>query len=328
MKVQRDSALDLVKGVCVLAMALHHGINYFPNVYMTIRYVHFVSGAFPFLAGFVVTQISVARYAEIAERRSLGHRLVFRGLRLLLLCGLLNLLLAFVFGGAIKLQYVDLKEYLATLFITGDYLHVSFSLLIPIGYVIAALGVLRYFRLLRPTPVLALTILLFGFCLWTEFHRDLDYYLSYFAIGMVGAAFGFLRRDLLLTACRRLWVVAVLYLTMLIAITLFHQPFWLYTLSIAVTLLFFYGLGMRITTSNWIAGQLLLWGRYSLILYLAQICILFSLRLALRPLGLESNAFLLACALTLLAQTGLCLVFDRLRSAFRVFDTGYRWFFA
>src|ERR1700683_2623980 len=134
----RNRTLDVVKGAVVIAMAVHHSINYFPSPFLSTKYVHFVSGAFPFLAGFIVTNVILGKAGQSDCGKIIGRRMVFRGMRLIVLCGILNVLLASSLGHLAKFGRIvgtGYSEYLLKLFCNGNYREVSFSLLIPIGYV-------------------------------------------------------------------------------------------------------------------------------------------------------------------------------------------------
>jgi hypothetical protein len=327
--MQRDPVLDLVKGLCVLAMVVHHSLNYFPVPGLGVKYVHFVSGAFPFLAGFIVTHVSAVKYQEADQNRRMGLRLLFRGVRLLALCGVINALLTLAMGRSAKLGFTNPWDYLAVLYLEGTNREVFFSLLIPIGYVIAALGLLQLVRLLHLLPVGLAAMMLFAYGCWSEHIGESAYYYTYFAVGMIGALLGFVPFERLRHAAGTAWIVLAIYAPSLGAIMLFHQPFPLYAFSVAATLLLLYALSTRLPLDTWYSRHLLLWGRYSLILYLSQICLLFFLRFVWHKFAVPDVAALMpAGVVTCILQSVLCFLFDRLRKDLPVFDRSYRLFFA
>lgn len=326
--MQRDIGLDFVKGACVLAMAAHHAINYFPHEFLSVKYLHFVSGAFPFLAGFIVTHVSVPKYDSQHQIKELGWRLLFRGFRLLVLCGLLNLAVFGLIGIPSETGSMSVGQYLDGLFISHSGWHVSFDLLISIGYVLIALGVLCLLGWLRPVPLAMLAALLVAYCSWFHYSTRTGYYITYFTIGLVGSLCGFMGGIKLAQLGGRAWLTAIIYLPSLVAIVLLHQPFPIYVYSVIGTLLALYALGMRIPAGAWVSLQLFLWGRYSLILYLAQIALLILLRLFFSAVQLGAwdvwAALLATCAL----QTPICIALEKLRSKSRSFDRVYKTIFA
>ena len=62
---QRDYILDFIKGGLIVAMLIHHSLNYFgPDYHQLIRAVRFVTGSFVFMAGFVISNILLRKYAD------------------------------------------------------------------------------------------------------------------------------------------------------------------------------------------------------------------------------------------------------------------------
>ena len=140
LKTNRDVALDITRGMCVFAMAVHHCINYFPDYSLT--YWRFVSGAFPFLSGYLTTSILRERYIGIKAANMMGIKLLIRGCKLIVLCLVLNLAIQAILPEMTKLEAESLLEAVKVILFTGNYRNVSFSLLIPIGFVLLFSGFL------------------------------------------------------------------------------------------------------------------------------------------------------------------------------------------
>ena len=77
----RDLSLDFVKGFLLVVMVVHHATDYFvvesaatATVY---RYIHFVSGAFIFSAGYVVANFYKDKFAR--NKVKTANRLIGRG---------------------------------------------------------------------------------------------------------------------------------------------------------------------------------------------------------------------------------------------------------
>jgi len=163
---RRDETLDVTRGMCVLAMAVHHCINYFPGY--SLFYWRFVSGAFLFLAGYLVTSVLVGRAAVAPDRNTLSWRLLSRGLKLIALCLVLNATLIFLLPMESKGKSSSVLELIGNVALYGGYKTVSFSLLVPIGYTIALGGLLLLLGMMRPKIVLMLGLALFGYCAVAE----------------------------------------------------------------------------------------------------------------------------------------------------------------
>ncbi len=136
----RDLTLDLVKGALVVLMVVYHAMNIFstagPHEY---AYVRFVSGSFVLMSGYIVARFHEARFK--ADWRGTSRRLVVRGLKLLMLFTLLNLLINLTgIGNPNKVQ-LGIQRFMSTLFevyVAGEPAHASFQILLPIAYLLVA----------------------------------------------------------------------------------------------------------------------------------------------------------------------------------------------
>ena len=92
----RNQALDFAKGILVLFMILYHWINYFVSIGGPVfRYLRFVPPSFIFVAGFLIANVYPAKY-ELGEIM-VYKRLMVRGLKLLTLFTLLNVIANLLF---------------------------------------------------------------------------------------------------------------------------------------------------------------------------------------------------------------------------------------
>jgi hypothetical protein len=328
----RNRTLDFVKGAVVIAMAAHHSINYFPSPYLSTKYVHFVSGAFPFLAGFIVTYVILGKTVRADGGMMVGRRMVFRGMRLIVLCGILNVLLASSLGHLAKFGRIvgtGYSEYLLKLLWNGNYREVSFSLLIPIGYVLIILGVFRLAHILKRFVLWSMTAILLVYCVCGDLgSTDPVYYADYVTLGMLGAALGFIPQATVESFCRKIWLVLPIYLISLSGVIFLGIPFCIFALNVLATLLLLYSVGLLLPMDGWFRAQVEVVGRYSLFMYLAQIIILFGLRLVFyRCLPDAANAlcgFVAVCA----AQVLVCKLVGRIRARYKICDRAYVALFA
>lgn len=82
MRYKRNTALDFNRGMLLIIMILLHCIDDFAPLSYFAKSIRFVSGAFIFVAGFVITNIYLGKY-EIRES-GIYKRLFYRGVKLLL----------------------------------------------------------------------------------------------------------------------------------------------------------------------------------------------------------------------------------------------------
>lgn len=315
----RDPSLDVVKGWCVLVMAIHHAINCFPELGYSLRYVHFVSGAFPFLAGFV--SMSVHGQSG-ADRRNAGSREIARGLRLVAMCVLLNVPVWWM-DGQLRGGLPGVATYLADVFALADYRFVRFSLLIPIGYVLIVMGALRVAGAARPSVALALALGLFLCCMGMRPELPLRATLSFLAIGLLGAACGGGTWEFLRRVRAQPLALLLLYLGVQAVILRWRQPLPIYVVNVVVSVFLLLATASWAGSRVWFHGLWLLWGRYTLVLYLAQIALFAGIRGLTGPVdGL--TPFIGALAAVCLFQAGLAWAIDAARKSSARWDRAYR----
>jgi hypothetical protein len=131
---------DFVKGTLVLVMIVYHSLNIVASAtFEEVRYVRFISGSFIFISGFMLS-----RFIGPAFRTSpaaVSRRLVARGIKLVLIVAILNLLIqASGFGDAAKMQHWREAGTgaLSEFFLHADNRIASFVILMPIGYLFIA----------------------------------------------------------------------------------------------------------------------------------------------------------------------------------------------
>lgn len=323
-KIERDVALDITRGMCVFAMAVHHCINYFPGYPLT--YWRFVTGAFPFLAGYLVTSILHTRNAGTQAEGVIGLKLVIRGGKLLLICLSLNLVIRAVLPEMTKLEVNSLFEVLKVVFFSGNYKSVSFSLLIPIGYVLCFSGMLSMVQRFRSVALMALTCLLFVYCSLRHFSTETGYYLSYFVIGMTGMLYGIVHKGKMAEIEHKLWLPISVWVLSFISISLWGQPFPLFALYVVATVIICYAV------STWIGGYkqpssvLALHGQYSLLLYLCQIALLVSAKVFISSMGYRPGKiwFWVAFGMVSAIQWVIAATVHYFRRRHKSIDTLYR----
>ena len=155
-KAVRIPALDFTKGALVLIMVLYHWINYFLGPHDN-RYLRFLTPSFIFISGFIISNIYLSKYG-IADPH-LPKRLIERGLKILGVFIVLNLMRGFVSPGHTNANTLTTHDWIRSLidiYVLGSGVGggqakaVAFFILVPIGYLLllsAGLLVLsRYYR--------------------------------------------------------------------------------------------------------------------------------------------------------------------------------------
>ena len=320
----RDAALDFVKGILVLLMVLYHWLNYFGwDFKFDFRYIRFITPSFVFLAGFLVTNLLVARPGQNSS--SLALRLFVRGVKLLALFTVLNLGVACLAPSRPSGRSLGLAEFIET--IPGCYLNghnTAFFVLMPISYtlMLAAL-ILKACDLLR-LQFLVPTVAVFAvgsvLILWGGQSPMLELLGSGLLGLMIGSALA--QR---LHRLRPLWPwLALAFVLDVAALTVWGVPYLLQLVTVCVNLGLLYCLGHRLRPGSATARLTSLLGQYTLFGYLGQIAILQLLALAFRLVDLGSAEPPAALVAALLFTITAVAAVDLLRRKSRLVDSLYR----
>jgi len=327
-KANRISALDFTKGALVLFMVLYHWINYFIGMeWPYYRYLRFLSPSFIFISGFMVSSVYLTRYQAVDLK--LSKRLMTRGLKLLLIFLVLNfgrvLVLPILSPGTSFVLQAD-EESLIAAFITGNFSTkiVSFSILVPIGYLLIMSGLLMpLYRHSRWVFQIVFALFFLG-ALWLELIGSPSMNLEILSIGMLGVVIGIIPMDKINRIVQYPYLVAIAYLLYTIAISIYNVPFLLQISGTCLTLMVIYVFAHLIPEDSRIRATVDKLGRYSLFGYIVQIVILQLLAATLRHA--EPNlyklvgSFFAAFLLTIFSVEML----DRTRRAAAVIDKVYK----
>ena len=243
-KSQRIPALDFTKGSLVLIMVLYHWVNYFIGPqWEYYQYLRFLTPSFIFITGFLVSNIYLSKYAAADSR--LSRRLFTRGVKLLAIFIALNLarsLIIPILGtGSLVQNSLDPSNIFivfvsGNLPITGGKL-VSFSILVPISYLLMFSGalVLPYRR--YKYTFHAVCVLLLLSILTLRLTSAQSYNLEFVAIGMLGVLTGFVPIEAINHFVRRPYTLAFAYLCYTVAITAWGVPFPLLVVGVCLSLM-------------------------------------------------------------------------------------------
>ncbi len=334
-KGQRIPALDFTKGVLVLLIVLYHWVNYFiGQQWPYYRYLRFLTPSFLFIAGFMISHVYLSKYAAADPR--LPKRLFTRGVKLLAIFIALNVarnLVVPVLGTGSSIQNLVSLQNVFSVFISGNLpvvgnKLVSFSILVPISYVLMLSGLLMLpYRIYRHTFHLTCALLLSSI-LVLRLAGAQSYHLEFLAIGMLGVLIGFMPVRRMNDFGRHPYLLALAYLCYLITITIWNVPFLLLIVGVLLNLVVIYIVGSGASVPGAVMNEVILLGKYSLLGYISQVAILQVLSVVLRHVNLRFAAltlsFIAAFVLTIVSVE----VVDRGRAKFKNVDRLYKAVFA
>jgi len=281
----RDTAIDFTKGALVLFMVLYHWLNYFFGPHgQYYDYLRFLTPSFIFITGFMISQIQLRRYDN--SGRSLSKRLFVRGLKLLIVFLVLNVL---VYAVLSRLQVShslwgkSLRSLSWAAFVVGTsrapdgQKSVVFSILVAIAYLLIVSAGVVLARRVKYAFYCALYVLI-GAVIFIRFWNLENFYLDLLTVGVLGVVVGFARRDQLGLVTSHPYMLTALYCLFLAAITIWGVPLPLEIASVLLTTALLYTAGSRLATAGTAQRLVILLGKYSLLGYIAQIAILQGLR--------------------------------------------------
>lgn len=334
---QRISALDFTKGTLVLFMVLYHWINYFVGVdWPYYRYLRFLSPSFIFISGFMISNVYLSKY-NLTDPR-LPKRLFVRGLKLILVFVVLNLIRAFVLpivstNGAVADQFAKQLNIanLVAICIAGNFSGkiVAFPILIPIAYLLLLSGILmipqRFYKYTFHSSLMMIFVMIAAVDLMGAKNEILELV----AIGMLGVLAGFVRLTRINRVIQHPYLLAFVYLVYTIAISIADVPYPLEIVGTCLSVTIIYLIGTSTWHKPyWIWGEVLLLGRYSLLGYISQIAVLQILAVILRHFHLGSALLAISCFLAFSLTIVSVEFVDRARVANGSADRLYRAIFS
>jgi hypothetical protein len=271
----RIDALDMTKGVLIVAMVIYHSFNYSTNYTLGFKYLPFLPPSFILITGFLISRLYFK--LEIARDPRVHGRLLLRGFRLLVLFTLLNVATQLV--GRQKLAtgpqgIAYLADYWFEIYGIGGGHFAAFSILLPIAYLLLLAPLLillnRWNRILVPVIAVALAI----FCAISSQEMEPSVNLALLSAGLIGVILGRVPAKTL-SALGRHWYVAVaVYLGYLAFSQLLWQSPFDQLLNALLALAAIFSVCSAINSNSPFARRLLILGHYSLLAYILQIAVL------------------------------------------------------
>jgi hypothetical protein len=270
----RIDALDMTKGVLVMAMVVYHSFNYSTDYTLGFKYLPFLPPSFILITGFLIARLYFT--PEAARDSRVYERLFFRGCRLLVLFTLLNLLTELVgrrkaVGSSQGIGYF--LDHWFEIYGLGGGHYAAFSILLPIAYLLllAPLLILLYRAHPLLVPVIAIPVAI----LCAVISQGGDYFnLGLLGAGLLGVIIGRVP-DKVLSSLGRYWYLAVIVYAGYVAfIWIGWQGHFDQLLNAILALVAIFGLCAAIGAGTFLGRELLLVGRYSLLAYIVQIALL------------------------------------------------------
>jgi peptidoglycan/LPS O-acetylase OafA/YrhL len=134
---ERSYLIDFARGLLVFWMVVYHALNYTVSDSAIFNYLRFIAPGFVGLSGFVIAKVLRKKYAS--RELVLYQRLVARGLKLIGLFTLLNILIILVLGSDFGRGLAGLREFsrnIGAIYLAGMEKEPAFGVLVPIGYLL------------------------------------------------------------------------------------------------------------------------------------------------------------------------------------------------
>jgi hypothetical protein len=267
---ERDVDIDFTKGILVVLMVVYHGLNYFMDIWSVIKYIYFLTGSFVFISGFLISYVYLDSYKN--RYYQMYIRLIKRGLKLLLIFIVLNVIISILFKYNYRGHPFQLSKILSDayyIFLIGD-VKMAFEILIPISYLLIISAPILY-MIINGRRIVAMTIIVVTIlvCL---FYGDGLRNLRYLSIGMIGILTGNYVCDIKTIVNNNRVKIIILFIIYNIFISFYYPPYALYTVGVIANLSIIYLIS--INSNNFLKKDIILLGCYSLVGYIVQIALL------------------------------------------------------
>jgi hypothetical protein len=286
-----------------------------------------VSGSFLFISGYVISVYYEQKFH--LNKNSTTRRLVIRGIKLLLIFTLLNLVIQFSgIGNPNKIQ-TGIKMFLLNgydIYGIGKPGKASFQILLPIAYIIILSPLLLLLSKFRNIMMFfGLTV---AFCI--SFFEIDSINLGLGSLGIIGLYGGVLinRWQATFTLKSRT-LIFIFLLFCFVLMKYMDRNLVSYALGVALVIKLFYDLGATLDLKSQFNYYPIILGQYSLICYISQIIFLqvffiFNIRQKWE-LGYES---IIVMIITILFLVALCQLLSFLRYRYKIINNVYRFIFS
>lgn len=307
---RRIAALDFTKGALILIMVLYHWLNYFvsPTGDYYI-YLRFLPPSFIFISGFLISHVYLAKY-QITDSK-LPKRLLTRGLKLLAVFAVLNLIIDLLMDGPYRQQILLEKlspHMLWSTYVMGSFADgraVAFFILLPISYLLILSALLclasRVYRHSFHVVCAISAVLLLA----TSLNGIKSGNLELLTTGLIGISVGYLPMPRINYVLKYPYALVLAYLAYIAAINVWGVTYPFQIAGVFLTLMLLYWLGTVSGELHKVPRIIIRLGTYSLFGYIVQIAVLQMLHRSLRVFSLNNwvsgTCLIVAVALTVIA---------------------------
>ncbi|MCS6316237.1 MAG: hypothetical protein H8K05_00330, partial [Nitrospira sp.] len=183
----RNPALDFTKGVLLLFMVLYHWINYFVDVQgFFYTYLRFITPSFIFITGFLLANVYPDRYGF--DSSQIFRRLLLRGMKLLLLFVLLNVVANLLFARSYNRVMPGIDGFFrdAPIIFTSGNAKAAFAILVPISYLLLLSAVIFLLGRSYPQALPFMCMVLFGGSVVLDLYGLASVNVTLLGIGILG----------------------------------------------------------------------------------------------------------------------------------------------
>ena len=325
---KRDLDLDYVKGFLVLSMVIYHTFNYFTTAgYSATQYVRYSTGAFIFISGYLVATYYKNKFC--LNKKAVCKRLIIRGMKLLIIFTVINLLISFIGLETFKKIDYDLNQFLKnldTILISGNTNLFVFPILVPISYALMLSPLFLFSHEWEKTMIFITALLVSAYLM-----MDIDIFNLYgLIISLIAMLVGLLQDDKkLYYSIKSKVLILCLFCACIFLMKYFDRNILSYTIGILIILKLVYDFSKTQNPANPVSRILVLWGQYTLIGYLSQIFFLQIVRrFVFRGRYEMGYKILLIILITCIFLFVLCKTLDLLRNRFTTIDKSYKFIFS
>lgn len=271
----RVVALDITKGALVVCMVIYHSLNYSTERWLGFQYLAFLPPSFILITGFLLSNLYLPRYSPGDWR--LNARLISRGLRLILIFTILNVLVEKFVARGLHGPIPGLRVFWSHwfgIYVTGNARLAAFEILLPIGYFLIISPLFLVAARLHPVMLPLLTGAVLAFLAGWEHLGDSWLNPQMLSAGLVGMVLGKLSISQLNRLRSFRFVTPVLYAAYFIWTSIYGQDYLRQLLGAVLALALFYSWSAAGDPHAWLSRRLERLGRYSLVAYIGQIAIL------------------------------------------------------
>ena len=269
----RFDYLDFTKGVLVVLMVVYHSLNYTNQYHLAFRYLSFLPLSFILITGLLLRIVYAERYP--AASGEIRRRLLTRGIKLLILFTVLNVVAQFVrspvYGRSVGVTsfFVQWIE----VYLVGGSRLAAFEVLLPIAFLLLAAPWLIAASLRHSAIIPTAAILSVAAAVALEWSGNPQPNFSFMAAGILGIWLG----RLFGTGTRLgqwMWPALVAYAAYFPLGMSKGHVFAVQLLGALVVLLLIVSSAIRHVWPPWFSRRLHLLGQYSLLCYVVQIAAL------------------------------------------------------